>query len=65
MDKQKIRVEAHISLGMLWFGGWLFTLGYLDLSFWRGVLAILVWPFFLGADMALMPDVPMPPQSGG
>ena len=35
-------------LGGLWFVGWLFTIGYLQLSFWRGVLAIIIWPYYLG-----------------
>ena len=34
--------------GTLWFIGWLFTIGFAELTFWKGVLAILVWPFFLG-----------------
>lgn len=38
----------HCSYGLLWFGGWLFTLGYLHLSFWQGVLGIIIWPYFLG-----------------
>jgi hypothetical protein len=33
---------------VLWSIGWLFTIGYLRLSFWKGVLAIIVWPYFLG-----------------
>ncbi len=36
-------------LGSLWAIGWLFTIGYLRLSFWKGVLAIFVWPYYLGA----------------
>ncbi len=40
---------GHISLaGPIWIMGWLFTLGYLDFSFWRGVLAIILWPYYLG-----------------
>jgi hypothetical protein len=34
--------------GMLWFGGWLFTIAYADLAFWKGVLALFIWPYFLG-----------------
>jgi hypothetical protein len=34
--------------GMLWFGGWLFTLGIAQLGFWKAVLALLIWPYFLG-----------------
>jgi hypothetical protein len=35
--------------GPLWGIGWLFTIGFLHLSFWKGVLAILIWPYYLGA----------------
>ena len=49
---EKIRVEHHSLGGMLWCGAWLFTLGYLHLGFWKGVLAIFVWPYFLGVEMS-------------
>lgn len=55
MEKQRIRIEQHGGLGLVWCAGWLFTLGYLDLSFWRGLLAILIWPYYLGADLASVP----------
>lgn len=35
--------------GSVWVVGWLFTIGYLRLAFWKGVLALIVWPYFLGA----------------
>lgn len=35
-------------IGMLWFGAWLFTLGYAQLGFWKAVLALVIWPYFLG-----------------
>lgn len=38
--------------GMLWFVGWLFTIGYLHLHFWKGLLALIVWPYFLGTTFA-------------
>lgn len=28
--------------------GWLFTIGFLHLTFWQGVLAIVIWPVYLG-----------------
>jgi hypothetical protein len=34
--------------GMLWFGGWLFTIGYAQLGFWKAVLGLIIWPYFLG-----------------
>jgi hypothetical protein len=45
---QKIRIEQHTFMGGLWAAAWLFTIGFLHLSFWRGVLAILLWPYYLG-----------------
>jgi hypothetical protein len=35
-------------IGTLWFAAWLFTLGAVELSFWKAVLALVVWPYFLG-----------------
>jgi len=44
----RIKVENHVFGGGLWIALWLFTAGYLKLSFWWGVLAIVIWPFLLG-----------------
>lgn len=52
---EKIRIEQHSSLGLLWLGGWLFTLGYLQLGFWKGLFAILVWPYYIGDALAALP----------
>ena len=46
---ERIRIEQHSATGILWFVGWLFTIGFLHLSFWGGVLALIIWPFDLGA----------------
>jgi hypothetical protein len=51
---ERIRIEQHGSTGLLWFGAWLFTLGYLHLPFWKGVLALLLWPYYLGAALAAL-----------
>jgi hypothetical protein len=42
------RSDAGVIMGPIWLIGWLFTIGFLDLSFWRAVLAILIWPYLLG-----------------
>lgn len=47
-----VKVVHHGSLGVVWFIGWLFTIGFLKASFWKGVLALLIWPYFLGAHFA-------------
>ena len=39
-------------LGILWIIGWIFTIGYLKLNFWRGVLAIIIWPYYLGISFS-------------
>ena len=39
----------------IWLVGWLFTIGYLKLTFWKGVLALLVWPYYLGAHFTKPP----------
>jgi hypothetical protein len=52
---ERIRIEQHSSLGLIWCVGWLFTIGYLSLSFWQGVLAILIWPYYLGSHFAVLP----------
>ena len=43
---------APISIGSIWFIMWLFTIGYAELSFWKAVLAMVIWPYFLGAAVA-------------
>ena len=45
---QKIQVVQHSFAGCLWIAAWLFTVGFLHLTFWRGILAILIWPYYLG-----------------
>jgi len=45
---ERIRIEQHSFVGSLWFAAWLFTIGFLRLSFWKAALALLVWPYFLG-----------------
>ena len=51
-DVERIRIEQHSISGMLWLAGWLFTIGFLHLPFWKGVLAIVVWPYYLGSTFA-------------
>jgi hypothetical protein len=50
-----IRIEHHTFTGGLWIVGWLFTLGFCHLSFWQGVLALLVWPYYLGDTLSILP----------
>ena len=49
---ENIKIEQHSSLGLLWFVAWLFTIGFLRLTFWKGVIAIVLWPYYLGATFS-------------
>lgn len=34
--------------GGAWITGWLFTIGFLQLTVLKSILAIILWPYFLG-----------------
>ena len=52
MDRDRIQITQHTSLGAVWLAGWLFAIGYLHLDFWMGVLGLFIWPYFLGGHFA-------------
>jgi hypothetical protein len=51
---EKVRIEQHSVGGLLWAAGWLFTIGFLKLTFWKGVVAIVVWPYYVGVWVSTM-----------
>jgi hypothetical protein len=55
MDRS-VKIVQHTSLGMFWVIGWLFSIGFLKLGFVQGLVALLIWPYYLGAHFA--DDVP-------
>ena len=34
--------------GVIWFAGWLFTISFAHLVWWKIILGIFVWPLYLG-----------------
>jgi len=40
-------------VGPIWFIGWVFTIGFAKLTFVKGVWAIVLWPYYLGATLAV------------
>jgi hypothetical protein len=48
----KAKVETSLLGGGFLFGVWLFTLGYLNLSFGQGLLAIVIWPYHIGCALS-------------
>ena len=47
--RERIRIEQHGLGGLLWISCWLFTIGFLQLTLWKGVIAIVLWPYYIGA----------------
>lgn len=45
---EKIKVEQHSVTGLSWASGWLFTVGFLHLPILKAILAIALWPYYLG-----------------
>ena len=45
---EKVKVENHGFTAFSWFAGWLFTIGFLQLHFWQVVLALVLWPYYIG-----------------
>lgn len=41
----KVECQHHIPI---WLIGWLFTIGYVNLPFWKAVLALIIWPYYMG-----------------
>jgi hypothetical protein len=50
-----IRIEQHSFTGTLWVAGWLFTIGFLKLALWQALLAIVLWPYYLGVAFSAWP----------
>lgn len=48
MAKDNAGAATGSLLGGLWFAGWLFTIAFAELVWWKIILGIVVWPYFLG-----------------
>jgi hypothetical protein len=59
-DNPQTDVRATVGelIGALWFIGWLFTVGYAQLAWWQSLLALLIWPYFLGGAAREAVSVP-------
>jgi hypothetical protein len=48
-DRGVCRADGGKVFGPVWVMGWLFTIGYCGMPFfWKGLLALLIWPYYLG-----------------
>lgn len=39
--------------GSLWIIGWLFTIGFSELSVGKAILAVVIWPYYLGETLRI------------
>ena len=37
--------------GAIWFIGWLFFIGYLSPVWWKIIVGIILWPYYLGVAL--------------
>lgn len=52
MPESRHSGAASALVGPIWFMGWLFTIGYTHLHLWKAVLALIIWPYYLGTALA-------------
>jgi len=38
-------------IGVIWVIGWWFTIGLAKLIWWKAMIAIIFWPYYLGAAL--------------
>jgi len=53
VSERKEKVEVAGIMGPVWIMGWLFTIGFVKLTFWKGFLALLFWPYYPGEKLTM------------
>lgn len=48
-DARPVRVDT--GFGIVWFIGWLFTIGFTSPVWWQALLGLFVWPYYLGVAL--------------
>ena len=42
---------SNVVAGVIWFIGWLFTISYAQLVWWKIIVGLVIWPYFLGGAL--------------
>lgn len=50
-NENKGAAASSLFTGAGWFVFWLFTVAFAQLSFWKAVLAVFLWPYYLGVAL--------------
>jgi hypothetical protein len=52
VEKKEVKHVHHHggggAAGGLWFAGWLFFLAYTSPIWWKALLGLIIWPYYLG-----------------
>ncbi len=40
-------------VGAIWMIGWFFTIGFAKLVWWKALIGVLFWAYYLGAALAV------------
>jgi hypothetical protein len=47
-DKPKtVKVQSGSAAGAFWSAGWMFTIVFAKLIWWKALLALVIWPWYL------------------
>ncbi len=47
-DKPKTaKVNSSSAAGAFWCAGWMFTIAFAKLIWWKALLALVIWPWYL------------------
>ncbi len=49
---KNVRVSSGSTAGMFWCAGWMFTVAFARLIWWKALLALVIWPWYLGSTLA-------------
>ena len=41
-------VHVHSSSAAFWTAGWIFSIAFAKLIWWKALLALIIWPWYLG-----------------
>lgn len=46
--REKVHYSHGTTGGTIWCIGWLFTIAFANLIWWKALLALIIWPYYLG-----------------
>ena len=47
MKPKTVHVQSGSLAGVFWSAGWMFTIAFAKLIWWKALLSIIIWPWFL------------------